>query len=254
MASTAAFQPGPNSAVYYATKAYVLSFTEALAEEVRRLRRCRSVPGPGSDGRGISAAHHQRDRQPAVPARRDGRRPRWPGPGTMACGGAELWSFPACATAPWRLACACPRASLSPRSPATSRRRPPAQRVRRPRRPSGRVRLPRTRHRRARAGPARIPGTGPLHPPRYAISPRLGQGAHCRRYARRSGAGSASAEGRARLGNLCAITRVRRLDPATSAVPGQGMTGRAAGPGGAGRIARCTGLWGLLRRRRGTAR
>ncbi len=35
VASTAAFQPGPHMAVYYATKAYVLSFTEALAEEVR---------------------------------------------------------------------------------------------------------------------------------------------------------------------------------------------------------------------------
>lgn len=34
VASTAAFQPGPWMAVYYATKAYVLSFTEALAEEV----------------------------------------------------------------------------------------------------------------------------------------------------------------------------------------------------------------------------
>ena len=34
VASTAAFQPGPLMAVYYATKAYVLSFTEALAEEV----------------------------------------------------------------------------------------------------------------------------------------------------------------------------------------------------------------------------
>jgi uncharacterized protein len=32
--STAGFQPGPYLAVYYATKAYVLSFTEALAEEV----------------------------------------------------------------------------------------------------------------------------------------------------------------------------------------------------------------------------
>ncbi len=32
--SLAGFQPGPNLAVYYATKAYVLSFTEALAEEV----------------------------------------------------------------------------------------------------------------------------------------------------------------------------------------------------------------------------
>lgn len=35
VASTAAFQPGPNMAVYYATKSYVLSFTEALAEELR---------------------------------------------------------------------------------------------------------------------------------------------------------------------------------------------------------------------------
>jgi uncharacterized protein len=35
VASTAAFQPGPNQAVYCATKAYVLSFTEALAEETR---------------------------------------------------------------------------------------------------------------------------------------------------------------------------------------------------------------------------
>ena len=35
LASTAAFQPGPLMAVYYATKAYVLSFSEALAEELR---------------------------------------------------------------------------------------------------------------------------------------------------------------------------------------------------------------------------
>jgi uncharacterized protein len=35
LASTAAFQPGPLMAVYYATKAYVLWFTEALAEELR---------------------------------------------------------------------------------------------------------------------------------------------------------------------------------------------------------------------------
>jgi len=34
VASTAAFQPGPGAAVYYATKAFVLSFTEALHEEV----------------------------------------------------------------------------------------------------------------------------------------------------------------------------------------------------------------------------
>ena len=33
VASTAAFQPGPLMAVYYASKAYVLSFSEALADE-----------------------------------------------------------------------------------------------------------------------------------------------------------------------------------------------------------------------------
>jgi short-subunit dehydrogenase len=35
VASTAAFQPGPFMAVYYATKAYVASLSEALAEELR---------------------------------------------------------------------------------------------------------------------------------------------------------------------------------------------------------------------------
>ncbi len=34
LASTASFQPGPYMAVYYATKAYVLSYSEALAEEL----------------------------------------------------------------------------------------------------------------------------------------------------------------------------------------------------------------------------
>jgi short-subunit dehydrogenase len=34
VASTAAFQPGPRMAVYFATKAYVLSFSEAIAEEL----------------------------------------------------------------------------------------------------------------------------------------------------------------------------------------------------------------------------
>ena len=46
--STAAFQPGPLMAVYYATKAYVVSFTEALAEEVSgsALRVSCLAPGP----------------------------------------------------------------------------------------------------------------------------------------------------------------------------------------------------------------
>lgn len=35
VASTAAFQPGPKMAVYYASKAYVLSLSEALVEELR---------------------------------------------------------------------------------------------------------------------------------------------------------------------------------------------------------------------------
>ncbi len=35
VASTAAFQPGPVMAIYYASKAFVLSFTEAIAEELR---------------------------------------------------------------------------------------------------------------------------------------------------------------------------------------------------------------------------
>lgn len=37
LASTAAFQPGPLMAVYFATKAYVLHFTEAIANEVEHL-------------------------------------------------------------------------------------------------------------------------------------------------------------------------------------------------------------------------
>ena len=35
VASTAAFQPGPLMAIYYASKAYVVSFSEALASELR---------------------------------------------------------------------------------------------------------------------------------------------------------------------------------------------------------------------------
>lgn len=45
--SVAGFQPGPNMAVYYASKAYVLSFTEALAEEVSGTGLKISVLCPG---------------------------------------------------------------------------------------------------------------------------------------------------------------------------------------------------------------
>ena len=48
VASTAAFQPGPNMGVYFATKAYVLSFTEALHEEWkdRGIKVSALCPGP----------------------------------------------------------------------------------------------------------------------------------------------------------------------------------------------------------------
>ncbi len=46
--SLAGFQPGPNLAVYYATKAYVLSYTEALAEEITNpnIKISCLAPGP----------------------------------------------------------------------------------------------------------------------------------------------------------------------------------------------------------------
>lgn len=51
-ASTAAFQPGPYMAVYYATKAFVLSFSEALAEELRGsgVTVTALCPGPTASG------------------------------------------------------------------------------------------------------------------------------------------------------------------------------------------------------------
>jgi short-subunit dehydrogenase len=50
VASTAAFQPGPLMAVYYASKAFVLSFTEAISEELRRtgVTATALCPGPTS--------------------------------------------------------------------------------------------------------------------------------------------------------------------------------------------------------------
>ena len=48
VASIAAFLPGPGMAVYYATKAYVLSFTEALHQEWagRGIKVTALCPGP----------------------------------------------------------------------------------------------------------------------------------------------------------------------------------------------------------------
>ncbi len=52
LASTAAFQPGPMMAVYFATKAYVLSFSEALSNEVssKGVSVTALCPGPTTSG------------------------------------------------------------------------------------------------------------------------------------------------------------------------------------------------------------
>lgn len=48
VASTAAFQPGPTMAVYFATKAYVLSFSEALRYELRKKNITVTCLAPGA--------------------------------------------------------------------------------------------------------------------------------------------------------------------------------------------------------------
>jgi short-subunit dehydrogenase len=48
LGSTAGFQPGPYMAVYYATKAFVNSFTEALAHELRGTGVTATVSCPGA--------------------------------------------------------------------------------------------------------------------------------------------------------------------------------------------------------------
>ena len=56
VASTAAFQPGPGMAIYFATKAFVLSFTEALHEELRATGIIVSALCPGPTATEFGAA------------------------------------------------------------------------------------------------------------------------------------------------------------------------------------------------------
>ena len=56
VASTAAFQPGPLMAVYYASKAYVLSLSEALANECEGTGVVVSALCPGPTETGFVAA------------------------------------------------------------------------------------------------------------------------------------------------------------------------------------------------------
>lgn len=55
VASTAAFQPGPLMAVYYATKAYVLSFSEAIANELEGTGVTVTCLCPGATESGFQA-------------------------------------------------------------------------------------------------------------------------------------------------------------------------------------------------------
>lgn len=56
IASTAAFQPGPTMAVYYASKAFVLSFSEAIGNEVKEDGVTVTAFCPGATASGFQAA------------------------------------------------------------------------------------------------------------------------------------------------------------------------------------------------------
>lgn len=56
VASTAAFQPGPTMSVYYATKAYVLHFSEAIANELEGTGVTVTALCPGAFESGFQAA------------------------------------------------------------------------------------------------------------------------------------------------------------------------------------------------------
>lgn len=56
VASTAAFQPGPTMSVYYATKAYVLHFSEAIANELETTGVTVTALCPGATASGFQSA------------------------------------------------------------------------------------------------------------------------------------------------------------------------------------------------------
>lgn len=59
IASTAAFQPGPNMAVYFASKAFILSFSSALRQELKpyNIGVTTLCPGPTKTSFVLKAAH-----------------------------------------------------------------------------------------------------------------------------------------------------------------------------------------------------
>jgi short-subunit dehydrogenase len=89
VASTAGFQPGPGMAVYFATKAFVLSFTEALHQELKGtgIKVSALCPGPVATEfaqvAGLTSPYFNR---PGGSAR--GRRRGWPARArSQSCGG-----------------------------------------------------------------------------------------------------------------------------------------------------------------------
>ena len=90
--SMAGFLPGPGSAVYYATKAFVLSFSEALHSEFepRGIKVCVLCPGPvPTEFATVAGLKEGRRARPADPQRRAGGRRRLSRPdGQQAHGGA----------------------------------------------------------------------------------------------------------------------------------------------------------------------
>jgi short-subunit dehydrogenase len=58
VASTAAFQPGPLMAIYYATKAFVLSFSEAIANELEGTGVTVTALCPGPTATGFQERAH----------------------------------------------------------------------------------------------------------------------------------------------------------------------------------------------------
>ncbi len=98
VASTAAFQPGPLMAVYYASKAYVLSFSEALANEVAGSGVVVSCFCPGATETGFAKRAGNQDSRlftklrpmSAAEVARDGYRGLMAGR-TLVISGAQNW-------------------------------------------------------------------------------------------------------------------------------------------------------------------
>src|SRR5882724_10913646 len=162
-ASTAAFQPGPNQAVYGATKACVLSFTEALAEEVRGSGVRVSCLAPGATDTGPRGAGRHGGHA-AVPAGRDRRRPRRPGRARWLAAGQDPDHSRPAKPRPGVLRAPVPARPLSPGCLATCRPR---------RRPGGSPVTSALRPGPAAANPASTPAHGQPGIPKTArLTPR----------------------------------------------------------------------------------